>query len=184
VIGRENIPAEGGALLCGNHVSLIDPPAMGGSATRQVHFMAKEPLFRIPFIGWFIANSGTFPVRQNSADRGALRKAIELLQSGKIVGMFPEGTRNLNPEKMMPAEPGTGMIALRAQAPVIPVALVNTEKLLPPHSIFSKFARIKVVYGKPVQLDDLYGQNGREAVDEAGRRIIAAISKLLAEHRK
>jgi 1-acyl-sn-glycerol-3-phosphate acyltransferase len=75
------------------------------------------------------------------------------------------------------------MIALRAKVPVIPVALINTEKLLPVHSIFVRFARVKVVYGPPVALDDLYEQGGREAVDEAGRRIMAAIDELLRQHR-
>lgn len=183
VMGRENIPATGGVLLCGNHVSYIDPPALGGAATRQVHFMAKEPLFRVPVLGFLIARVGAFPVRQHTADRTALRRAIDLLQNGKVVGMFPEGTRNLNPSELMPAEPGAGLIALKSRATVIPVALVNTERLLPPHSVLPKFTRIKVIYGEPVKLDDLYDQGGREAVEETGRRIMAAIGDLLAQHR-
>lgn len=184
VIGRENIPAEGGVLLCGNHVSYIDPPALGCAATRPVHFMAKEPLFRVPVMGFLIRKVGAFPVRQHTADRAALRTAIELLQSGEVVGMFPEGTRNFEPEKLMPPEPGVGMIVLRAKARVVPVALVNTEKLLPPHSLLFRFARIKVIYGEPIPLEDLYDSGGREAIAEAGRRIMAAIEQLLAEHRK
>lgn len=76
------------------------------------------------------------------------------------------------------------MIVLRAKVPVIPVALINTEKLLPPHSLFFKFSRVKVVYGKPVQLDDLYDQGGREALEEVGRRIMSAIDALLKQHRE
>ena len=76
------------------------------------------------------------------------------------------------------------MIALRANVPVIPVALVNTEKLLPPHRMFFKFTHIKVVYGRPIPLDDLYDKGGREAVDEVGKRIMAAIGELLEEHRR
>lgn len=184
VIGRENIPRTGGVLLCGNHVSYIDPPALGGGATRPVHFMAKIELFQVPVLGFLIHHVGAFPVRQKTADRAALKKAVELLQAGEVVGMFPEGTRNPHPEELMPAEPGAGIIVLRAQTPVIPVALINTEKLLPPHSVFLKFSQVKVVYGKPVELSDLYGQSGREAVEEAGRRIMAAIDELLREHRK
>lgn len=183
VIGRENIPAKGGVLLCGNHVSYIDPPALGARATRPVHFMAKEPLFRVPVLGILIAGVGAFPVKQHTADRAALKKAIELLQSGRVVGIFPEGTRNPNPAELMPPALGASMIALKAQAPVIPVALINTEKLLPPHSVFLRFARVKVVYGEPVKLDDLYGKNGREAIEEVGRRIMAAIDALLKQHR-
>jgi 1-acyl-sn-glycerol-3-phosphate acyltransferase len=75
------------------------------------------------------------------------------------------------------------MIVLRAQVPVIPVALVNTEKLLPPHSVFPRFTRLKVVYGKPVALEDLYEKGGREAVEEVGKRIMTAIGDLLNEYR-
>ena len=183
VIGRENIPEKGGVMLCGNHVSYIDPPALGAGATRPVHFMAKLELFRIPVLGFLIRHVGAFPVKRGTADRSALKKAVELLKNGEIVGMFPEGTRSLD-GKFKPPEPGVGMIALRARVPVVPVALVNTEKLLPPHSFLFKFSRVKVVYGKPVPLDDMDGQGGREAIEEVGRRIMSAIGQLLREHRK
>jgi len=179
VIGRENVPRAGGVLLCANHVSYIDPPALGAGCPRKVHFMAKEPLFRVPVLGFLIRRVGAFPVKTHSADRAALRMAIELLRKGEAVAMFPEGTRNLSSELLLPPEPGAGLIALRAQVPVIPVALINTAKLLPPHSFFFRFARIKVIYGKPVDLSDLYDQSGREAVEEAGRRIMEAIRRLI-----
>lgn len=182
VIGRENIPRDGGVLVCANHVSYIDPPALGAGATRQLHFMAKIELFQIPVIGLFIKGLGAFPVKRGTADRGALKKAVEYLQAGNAVAMFPEGQRSLEGE-LLPAEPGVGMIVLRAKVPVIPVALVNTEKLLPPHSSFFKSSYVKVIYGKPIQLDDLYEQSGREAVEEVGRRIMAAIGEMLEEHR-
>ncbi len=182
VIGRENIPPKGGVILAGNHVSYIDPPALGAGATRPVHFMAKQELFRIPVLGFLIRNVGAFPVKRGTADRNALRRAVDLLKSGKIVGMFPEGTRSLD-GKLKPPEAGVGMIALRAQVPVVPVALVNTEKLLAPHSLFFRFCHIKVVYGEPVALDDLVGRSGRDAVDEVGRRVMSAIGQLLREHR-
>jgi 1-acyl-sn-glycerol-3-phosphate acyltransferase len=184
VIGRENVPMRGGVLLCGNHRSYIDPPALGAGCPRPVHFMAKEPLFGIPVVGFLIRRVGAFPVRQHAADRAALRMAIELLQKGECVGMFPEGTRNLTSETLIPPEPGVGLIALRAQVPVIPVALINTAKLLPPHSIFFRFTRIKVIYGKPVDLADLCGQSGREAVEEVGRRIMGAVGQLLVRKRQ
>ena len=161
IIGEENIPEQGGVLLCGNHVSYLDPPAVS-MVKRPVRFMAKAELFKIPLLGPFIGASGTFPVKRGTADRGALKKAIECLKNGEVVGMFPEGTRNYHPEEgMMALEAGAGMIVLRAQVPVIPVALVNTEKVHPPHSLYFHFNKIKIVCGKPVVLDDLYGQSGR-----------------------
>jgi len=183
VVGRENVPAVGGALICANHVSYIDPPAVGAANKRQVHFMAKIELFEAPILGFCIARTGSFPVRRGTADRGALKKAVELLQGGNLVGIFPEGTRSLDGTLQRP-EPGAAMIALRAGVPVIPAALINTAKLLRPHTALPRFARVKAVFGKPVHLDDLRDQRGREAVEEAGRRIMAAIADLLEEHQK
>ncbi|MGQ9454443.1 MAG: lysophospholipid acyltransferase family protein [Armatimonadota bacterium] len=184
VIGRENIPKSGGVLLCANHVSYIDPPALGAGCPRRVYFMAKEPLFRIPILGFLIRKVGAFPVKTHSPDRAALRTAVELLRKGECVAMFPEGTRNLTSQPLLPAEPGVGMIALMAKVPVIPVALINTAKLLPPHSYFLRFARIKVVYGTPVDLSDLYEARGKEAIQEVGRRIMKAIGELLTQHQQ
>lgn len=183
VIGRDNIPPRGGVLICANHVSYIDPPALGAAATRQVHFMAKIELFRTPVLGSLIARVGSFPVRQKTADRAALRKALELLAAGKVVAVFPEGIRNPDPSNLMPAELGVGMIALRSKAPVIPAALVNTHKLLPPHAKFFRFCRVKVVFGEPVSLEDLYERGDREAIEEVGKRVMSAIGSLLEAHR-
>lgn len=183
VIGRHNIPRRGGVLICANHVSYIDPPALGAAATRQVHFMAKIELFQTPVLGPLIARVGSFPVKQRTADRAALRKALELLEAGRVVAVFPEGTRNPDPSRLMPAELGVGMIALKSRVPVIPAALVNTQKLLPPHAKFFRFCRVKVVFGEPVPLEDLYEDGGREAIEEAGRRVMSAIGSLLEAHR-
>lgn len=181
VLGRENIPAKGGVLLCPNHTSYIDPPAAASGCPRRVRFMAKSELFKIPVLGFLIRKVGQFPVKRGTPDRGALKMAVDFLQNGEIVGIFPEGQRSYE-GKLLPPEAGVGLIALRAKAPVIPVALINTNKLLPPHSFFFKFSRVKIVYGKPVPLEDLYDQGGREAIEEVGRRTMAAIAKLMEEH--
>ena len=179
VIGRENIPARGGALVCSNHVSYADPPVLGAGAPRPLHYMAKIELFKIPVLGFLIKHVGAFPVQQRTADRHALKTAIGYLSKGECVAMFPEGQRMLD-GKLGEALPGVGMIALRAKVPVIPAALINTDKLLPPHKLLPRFARVKVIYGKPVPLKDLYDQSGREAVEEVGRRIMGAIGELIA----
>ena len=178
VVGRENIPREGGALICANHVSYADPPVLGVGAPRRLHYMAKTELFKIPILGFLIKRVGAFPVHQRAADRQALRTAVEYLSKGEVVGMFPEGQRMLD-GKLGEALPGVGMIALRAKVPVIPAALINTNKLLPPHHILPRFSRVKVIYGKPVPLEDLHDQSGREAVEEVGKRIMAAIGALI-----
>jgi 1-acyl-sn-glycerol-3-phosphate acyltransferase len=181
VIGRENLPVEGGFILCANHVSYIDPPSITAASTRVLRFMAKSELFAIPLLGKIIAATGTFPVKRGAADRTAIRTAVELLQSGQVVCMFPEGKRSLTGH-LLPPEPGVGVIALRAQMPVIPAALIGTARLLPPHSPFPRFSRIKVVFGKPIDYSDLAGNNGREAVNEMAQRIMVDIQKLIDEN--
>ncbi len=182
VIGRENIPSSGGALVCANHISYVDPPILGAGAPRQLHYMAKIELFQIPVIGFLIKHVGAFPVHQRTADRQALKTAMEYISKGECVAMFPEGQRVFG-GKLGEALPGAGMIALRAKAPIIPTALINTDKLLPAHSLLPRFARVKVVYGKPISLDDLYEKPGREAVELVGKRIMAAIGELVEANR-
>ncbi|HOM71413.1 MAG TPA: lysophospholipid acyltransferase family protein [Armatimonadota bacterium] len=182
-VGAGNVPSEGGVILAPNHVSYIDPPAAGcGIRKRQVRFMAKSELFKIPVLGYLIDRVGAFPVKQNTADRAALKKAMDLINSGNIVCLFPEGTRSLIGE-LMEAQPGLGMIALKTKAPVVPAALIGTNKMLPPHSWYLHFSRIKVVYGKPMTFDDLYEKGmSREAIEQVGERVMAAIAELLEQH--
>jgi 1-acyl-sn-glycerol-3-phosphate acyltransferase len=181
VTGRQNVPRSGGVILAPNHVSYSDPPVVGAAVRRRVRFMAKWELFQIPVLGRIIRNVGAFPVKQSTADRGALKRAMELLNAGDVVCIFPEGTRNLSGE-LLKAELGMGLIALKSRAPVVPMALVGTENLLPAHSVFLKFSRVRVLIGKPVPLDDLYERSSdREALEEVGTRVMAAIADLKAQ---
>jgi len=123
VTGRENIPKTGGVILAPNHVSYADPPVVGAAVSRRVRFMAKSELFRIPALGTIIRNVGAFPVKQATADRSALRKAIELLETGEVVCIFPEGTRSLG-GTLLKAELGIAMIAVKAKVPIVPIALI------------------------------------------------------------
>lgn len=182
VVGRENIPLHGGVLICANHVSYADPPVLGAGATRPLHYMAKIELFQVPIMGYLIKKVGAFPVQQRTADRQALKTAMDYLAKGEVVGMFPEGQRVFGGQ-LGEALPGVGMIALRAKVPVIPAALIDTDKLLPPHKVLPHFSHVKVVFGEPVKLDDLYDKSGREAVEEVGKRIMAAIGELMEKHR-
>jgi 1-acyl-sn-glycerol-3-phosphate acyltransferase len=182
VIGRENVPSEGGIIFAPNHVSFADPPAVGCGCNRQVHYMAKKELFEVPVLGFLIRSVGAFPVKRGTADRTAIRKAIEIVENGGCICMFPEGTRSKD-GNLQQAESGIGMVALKSRGTIVPVALIGTEKMLPYHSFFFHFSRVKIIYGKPMTFDDLYEQGGgREAIDEVGRRVMAAIAELKAGH--
>jgi 1-acyl-sn-glycerol-3-phosphate acyltransferase len=174
VIGTEHIPKEGPVILCANHISLWDPPLLGAGIDRQVHFMAKEELFHIPVISYFIKKFGAFPVKRGAGDRSAIRTALKLLEDGKIFGIFPEGTRSKTGE-LGPGKTGVALFALKSNAAVIPVAIVGPYKLFRP---------ITIVYGKPIDLSQQRaGKGGSEALKETTDLIMQHIKELLDQHR-
>ena len=91
VEGTENIPKDGPLVIASNHLSLLDPPVLGTAATRKGHFMAKEELF-VPVLGTIYKILGAFPVRRGGADRAAIKHGIDILESGQVLAIFPEGT--------------------------------------------------------------------------------------------
>lgn len=179
VFGREHIPPSGALIVVCNHLSHFDPPILAGAIRcRQVYFMAKEELFQVPLLGAFLRSIGTFPVKRGVADRAALRRALETLSAGRTLGMFPEGHRS-ETGRLQPGEEGVGLIALRSRAPLLPVGIAGSNRVLPAHSVVPHFATVTVRIGRPFTLEDLYGRSDREAIAEATRRIMAAIQELL-----
>ena len=180
--GTENVPKTGGFIVASNHISYLDPPAVACGVRRQFHFMAKRELYRTKYRAWWMYATGTFPVNRGSADRGAIKRAIEYLNGGDILCLFPEGTRSPD-GKLQPAEMGVGMIALKSRAPIVPAAVIDTDKALPPSGGIHRHP-MKVVYGKPLTFPDLYeSKDTREAMEEIGRRIMAAIGELQEKNR-
>jgi 1-acyl-sn-glycerol-3-phosphate acyltransferase len=171
VHGTENLPREGGVILCGNHFTAHDPLVMGVAAPRPVSFMAKAELFTIPVIGSIARAVGAFPVKRGQPDRAALKRAIEVVQSGGCFGIFPEGTRSRT-GVLAKAEPGTAYFALKTGAPVVPVGISSTYKL---------FSPVIVHFGKPVNLDPFRtGKLTSESLEAAGEAIMAGIGAQLA----
>lgn len=127
VKGAENIPQEGPLLIIANHISYWDPVVVGTVMNRQVYFMAKAELFDYPVFGAIIRSLGAFPVSRKKIDRSSLRKAIKLLSEGKVVGIFPEGTRNKKGD-LLPFLPGAAFVARKAAVPIIPIALQKKRR--------------------------------------------------------
>jgi len=122
--GYENVPATGPLIVAANHRSYIDPPLIGSWFPRTVHWMAKDELFRIPILGTLIRWSCAFPVARGEADVGAIKRALRLLKEGEVVGIFPEGTRNLSGD--VESKAGAVLIASRAHCPVVPIGVSRT----------------------------------------------------------
>jgi 1-acyl-sn-glycerol-3-phosphate acyltransferase len=171
VIGKENFPTDGGVLLCSNHISNLDPPTVGIAAPRQVHFMAKEELFSAPVLGKILPLINAFPVKRGMSDREALRKGLGVLKEGKVLGLFPEGTRSETGE-LGKGLAGAGFFALRSKAQIVPCAVIGPYK---------PFKRLKVVFGKPIEFDD-YRKN-KVSAEEATDIIMNEIGQLIRTYK-
>lgn len=167
VIGKDNIPKEGGVLICANHIDNLDPPIVGITCPRPIHFMAKEELFKVPILGTILNNVQAFPVKRGASDREALRKGLKVLKEKEVLGLFPEGTRSKN-GKLGKGLAGAGFFALRSSAYVIPCAIIGPYKI---------FGKIKVIYGQAIAMDFLREQKiDAEAATEV---IMNSIEQLL-----
>jgi 1-acyl-sn-glycerol-3-phosphate acyltransferase len=128
IYGAEQVPKEGPLLVVSNHASNFDPPIVSCSVRRPVAFMAKEELFDVPVLGQAIRLYGAYPVNRLSADRSAIRSALQYLEQGWATGVFLQGTRTTD-GKITEPKLGAAMIAAKAKAPILPVSLWGTEKI-------------------------------------------------------
>lgn len=168
--GKENFPLSGGLVLIGNHISYWDPVVIGCAAPREISFMAKAELFSIPVLAPIIRKLHSFPVRRGGADRNAIRTALELLNNGCVVGIFPEGTRSGSGELLEP-HMGAAMLALKAEVPILPVAVYGTRGF---------WGKVRVSIGKPVTLEAYKGKKtGRQEMIEISHQVMGKISVLL-----
>lgn len=145
--GRENIPKEG-CMIVSNHVSFMDPTTVGWAVAREIYYLGRKDLFRPPFLSWFLPICNVLPVDRDAADISGLRRIIKMLQAGESVLIFPEGTRSED-GALQPAEPGAGLIAIKAGVPILPVRVFGTYESLSRRDKIIRLHPIRVVIGKP-----------------------------------
>ena len=150
LIGRENIPREGSFIVVSNHGSLLDPPLLGHALDRNISFMAKEELFKIPFLGFVIKACGAYPVKRGIADKTTIKTACEKLSNNNSIGIFIDGTRQKNGRVNKPKQ-GAALLAFKNQKLLLPVALVNSHKLIRFKFCIPFFSKIVIKVGKPIQ---------------------------------
>lgn len=154
--GVENIPAEGGLVIASNHASYFDPELLGSANTvRQVGFMAKEELFKVPLFGALILSLGALPIKRGGVDRNLFRTFGELLKVRKLaLVVFPEGTRT-HDGKLGKAKRGIGALCLAAGVPVVPAYISGSYDVWPRFRRFPRLrGRIEVRFGPPIQWSD------------------------------
>ncbi|MBM3494420.1 MAG: 1-acyl-sn-glycerol-3-phosphate acyltransferase [Armatimonadetes bacterium] len=183
VIGMDRMPRTGGIVIAPNHLSHADPMLIGMVVDRPVWFVATDELFEIPVLGSLARWLRAFPIRQDSADRGALRKLEGLLGAGEGVVAFPEGHESLDGH-LQPLQPGVVWVALRAQAPIVPVGIRGTERMLPPCEwrLRHAGARITVCVGEPISPLRLSGgMRGRAAAEHGCDVLRSALLELTCD---
>ncbi len=145
IYGRENIPAQGGAIVAPNHASNWDPVIVGSALPRMVYFMAKQELFKNYFMNKLCRALGAFPLHRGKVDKVAMRTAFEILKRGDLLGIFPEGTR-VPGKELGKFHGGMASLALRLGMPIIPVAVIGTGE-------GDDAAKKIVAMGKPVAVE-------------------------------
>lgn len=164
VVGRENLDDHRGGILLVNHQSYLDPLFVAVRLSRPVSYLARDSLFRIPFIGWVIRNTYVIPISRTAFRGGSIRTALERLDAGHLVGIYPEGTRSAGPPKDFRA--GFLSLARRTDVPVYPVAIVGADKVMPKGAWFIRPGKVTVVYGEPfsaAELDELKNSSDDKA---------------------
>ncbi len=183
VEGMENVPKTGGALMVSNHMHNVDPVLLEAVFPRPVRFMAKKEVFSIPFAEWVARMTDSFPVDRGNPDRAALRHAQTRLLGGVIVGMFPEGTRSTT-GGLKDVFPGAAAIALRANVPVIPTAIIGTDTLpfngSKPRRLGKRQVTVRI--GKPFYLKRETEDGTKPDLAEITDQMMVEVAKLLPEH--
>lgn len=172
--GTDNLPA-GPLILAPNHASYLDPPATGCGLFRVTYYLARHTLFKPPIASWLLPSIGSIPVNQNSPGPSSLKNIFEVFKNKGTLVLFPEGQRTYD-GNLRKAEPGIGMIAARANVPVVPVHIIGSREAMPRNGRWHPFRPIRIVYGQPMRFsgDPKSRQDFQKFADE----IMSAISKL------
>jgi 1-acyl-sn-glycerol-3-phosphate acyltransferase len=150
LIGRHNIPQKDSFIMVSNHGSLLDPPLLGHALGRNIAFMAKAELFKIPFLGFVIKACGAYPVKRGIADKNTIKTACKKLSNNNSIGIFIDGTRQKNGRVNKPKQ-GAALLAFKNQKLLLPVAIVNSHRLIRFKFCIPLFSKIVIKVGKPVQ---------------------------------
>jgi len=173
VEGRDNVPSDGPAIIASNHLSFCDSIFMPLMVRRKITFVAKAEYFTGKGIKGFLIKSffvgtGTIPVDRSGghAAQAAMDTGLRILRSGQLFGIYPEGTRSPD-GRLYRGKTGVARLALESGAPVVPVAMLNSDIVQPPGRIRPKIMRVKIRFGEPMDFSRYAGQAGDRFVERA-----------------
>jgi 1-acyl-sn-glycerol-3-phosphate acyltransferase len=176
VEGAERVPKEGPVILASNHLSFLDPIAVGSVCPRPVAFIARNDIFRYPLLSWLLPRLYAIPVERGSSDLGAIKAAIRALKAGLAFGIFPEGHRSRT-GRLEPFKTGAASIAMRTGAKIVPVAIIGSDKAWPVGHAPRLRKNIMVVFGDPITLPDK--KLDHQGLEEVTRQLEAMVAALL-----
>ena len=174
VTGLENIPADGPVMLCSNHIAIRDPILIAAVCKRQITFIGKKELFKVPVIGWLIKKLGAVPIDRSGADVGAIKASVNVLKTGGALAIFPQGHRypGVNPATT-PTKNGAALMVYRSGCDVVPVC-IKTKGFK-----YGLFRRKEIIFGKLIPYSEFGFKNGgNEEYKKATERIFGDILSL------
>lgn len=149
----DRVPRKGAVVLAGNHQSFFDPLLVGACLDRRACYLARETLFRVPVLGWLLKRYDCLPVpRESMAPRKALEICVRVLQKGRALVLFPEGTRS-RAGRLQPLKRGITLVARRSGAPVLPILIRGTYALWPRDKFLPRPGKVQIIYGHPLTID-------------------------------
>jgi 1-acyl-sn-glycerol-3-phosphate acyltransferase len=184
VYGADHVPRKGGVILASNHASYLDPPLVGAGLPRDLHYLARESLFRFPVMGAVLRSWNSVPVDRSGGGAAGLRMILDRLLEGGGIILFPEGTRTVDGQ-LQPARSGIGLTVVKSTAPVVPVRVLGTFEAYGRRHKIPRFRRVSVVYGRPMSFKTLRAEAQvcskarlKEIYQEIADEIMAAIARL------
>jgi 1-acyl-sn-glycerol-3-phosphate acyltransferase len=176
--GLENVPKEGAFLLASNHLSFLDPPALGCRLPRNLHYFARDSLFKGP-LGLLIRSLNSIPVNRSQLDLATLRRVLKVLKEGHPLLVFPEGTRSED-GNLGEGKKGIGMLVAKSQVPVLPARVFGSYEIMGKGKSFPRIGRkLRLRYGALLDLSDLDpGGKGGERYEKISQSVMAAISEI------
>lgn len=176
VKGRENL-GRGPTILVANHTSYLDPIAAGLAVPWPIFFIAKEELFSIPILGWYIRKLHAFPIKRGAVDRQVMRTSLDHLKKSRTVLIFPEGMRHRD-DGLAEGQPGAAFIAYKGGATIVPTAISGTDRVYPKGAKVPRFPKISVSFGAPIAPYD--AEDKKEYMGRATETMMREIETMLA----